>query len=304
MMEKPAPLFINPIIKCRQGNPDIGRYEILQRILTTGPNDSEIETAIELFIGPDNSPLWKRVIVRSGPMCPQVTHASFPLTDEDSLPQGNAICWASFEEQPDHKFLCVLANPSLLCIWDVYPDQPSSVGEGHSIPLPFEASSIHALHGQGLLMQRVDTVDDYVDVDWHEVEEEDGFVLKAPPRPVRTSLETLQAPSIPSHFSLSHPLDDVLPISNTTGMVSDVFEKVLFVGELTGVDFAKENHERIEFQQTICVTYHAQKKRYVGRSTVRTIKSWDSILTDSKTCHMGTPLCSRASSSSTSLASQ
>lgn len=279
MMEGAAPLWITPLVKCQRASPDIGRYEVLQRIVTEGPNDSEIETAIELFIGPDDVPLWKRVIVRSGPLCPPVTHASFPLTDDDSLPVGNAICWAAFPEQPNHKLLCVLANPCLLCIWDVYPDQPSSVGEGQSIPLPFEATSIFSLQGEGLLIQRVETVDDHVDADWNEVEEEDGFVLKAPPRPVRTSLDTLQVPSIPSLFSLSHPMDDVLPITSVNVMISDVFEKVLFVGALSGVDATKPYAERTEFQQTICVTYHTQKKRYVGEIKLETTNNLCSILT-------------------------
>lgn len=261
-MDTGAPLWINPLVRCQHDVPDIGHYEILQRIVTEGPNDSEIETAIELYIGPEETPLWKRVIVRSGPTCPQVTHASFPLADEDSLPTGNAICWAAFSDQPHHKLLCVLANPTLLCIWDVYPDQPTSVGEGHSIPLPFEASSIHTMPREGLLIQRVETFDDQLFVDSHEFDEDDsGFVLKAPPRPVRTSLDTLHVPAMPSLFSLSHPLDDVLPVAGSAGIFSDVFEKVLHVGEVTGIDTTKGSHEMIEFRRTICVTYHKHKKR-------------------------------------------
>jgi hypothetical protein len=326
-----APLLITPLLKCPHEQPEVGRYETLQRLVTESPNvrnkDAEIETAIEIYIGPNDVPLWKRVVVRSGPICPQpVIHASFPLPGLDgddtdghdsnssmSQPLGNAICWTAFPEQPNHKLLCVLANPTLLCIWDVYPDEkcPSSVGEGNSIPLPFEASSIHALTGGhqsgGLLIQRTETIEDHLDSTaqskvWMTTsngnnhnhnhnhtdadDDDDGFVLQAPPHTVRTTsnmdttlnVSSSVSPAIPSLFSLSHPLDDVLPISNMTpatatahgtgtgttqpGIVADVFEKVLFVGTLTGVDPTAKYLNRTEFQYPICVTYHTLKKRY------------------------------------------
>lgn len=310
--ENAAPLWITPLVKCQPQVPEVGRYETLQRLVSGSPvhKDAEIETAIEIFIGPKEVPLWKRVVVRSGPICPQkVIHASFQLPGLDgdidsssSSPPGNALCWAAFAEQPKHPLLCVLANPTLLCIWDVYPDakHASSVGEGHFVPLPFEASSIHALPGSqaGLLIHRIETVDDHLDAQsriWNTTprnttnnnntaalddNDDDGFVLKAPPKPVRTSMDTLNVsssmmspPAIPSLFSLSHPLDDVLPISNMTNftpdiqqqiqasIMSDVFEKVLFVGTLTGVDPKDDYLDRKEFQYPICVTYHTLKKR-------------------------------------------
>lgn len=305
--EDATPLWITPLVKCRREEPDVGRYEILQALVTESPNNnnntrdgttSEIETALEVFFGPDDVPLWKRVVVRSGPICPQsVIHASFQLPNleggqvvDASAPTGNALCWTAFPDHPDHALLCVLASPTLLCIWDVYPDrnQASSVGEGHSIPLPFEAHSIHALEGgqSGLLIQRIETIDDHLDAQnqiWTtnndnaaDVDDDDGgFVLKAPPKPVRTSIDTLNISStsvqaIPSLFSLSHPLDDVLPIYDMThchgtgslpGVITDVFEKVLFVGTLSGVDPNDDYLNRKEFRYPICVTYHVQKKR-------------------------------------------
>ena len=307
--ENASPLWIQPLVKCSRDTPEVGRYEILQRVVTESPvyKDAEIETAIERYIGPNDIPLWKRVVVRSGPICPQpIIHASFPLPgldgdaesyDSSSPPSGNALCWTAFAEQPNHPLLCVLANPTLLCIWDVYPDEkhPCSVGEGHCVPLPFEASSIHPLTGghPGLLIQRIETVDDHLDAqskiwtttkttvgldnmndDDYDDDDDDHFVLKAPPKPVRTSMDPLNASStafsaIPTLFSLLHPLDDVLPISNMTncspgiqpGMIDDVFEKVIFVGTLSGVDPKEDYLGRTEFRYPICVTYHTVKKR-------------------------------------------
>ena len=334
--EDATPLSIRPLVKCCRGQPDVGRYEILQSLVselprqhsaTTTTNDdenananananvdtvAEIETALEVFIGPDDVPLWKRVVVRSGPICPEpVIHASFPLPGERdegstvslsslSSPVGNALCWTAFPEQPDHLLLCVLASPTLLCIWDVYPGTSTAnhsnansrsrslVGEGHSTPLPFEASSILALMSEGtggpsgLLIQRVETIDDHLDAQQQHYnngeledddDDDDDFVLKAPPRPVRTSMDSFQHPNttstVPSLFSLSHPLDDVLPIaerkeSTSTyppGMITDVFEKVLFVGTLSGVDPKEDYLDRQEFCYPICVTYHTHKKR-------------------------------------------
>jgi hypothetical protein len=311
-----SPLWIHPLLTCRQSGPESGRYALLQRLFTPSPNadqeEAEIETALEMFIGPDGSALWRRIVVRSGPTCPkQVTHASFMLPD-DSAPvvSDSILCWAAFPERPDHKLLCVLAKPTLLCIWDVYPkgEQSDLGGEGHSIPLPFEACGIHAIAGNhGLLLQRAETMEDRLVSDaaaqnsksWASLyhhqgdDDDDGFVLKAPPRPVRlrestgTSLSGLNVSttvasnnSVPSLFSLSHPLDDVLPMANISpdtggsfqpaigggggggGVVTDVFEKVLFVGVLRWTDPNEAVIDRKEYTQPICVTYHTHKRRY------------------------------------------
>lgn len=296
--ENATPLFISPVIKCQREETDIGRYEVLQKSVTEAPyhEDGEIETALEIYYGPDDTPLWKRVVVRSGPICQEtVTHASFQLEGLEgevdvTSPLGNVLCWAAFPEQPDHAFLCVLASRTLLCIWDVYPDpdQASSVGEGQSIALPFEAASIHALEGghSGLLIQRMEAIDDHLDAQnmtWNkdnygttlEVDDDDSeFILKPPPRPVRTSIDTLNASTatsaIPSLFSLSHHLDDVLPVSDLTdrttpgsqpAIFSDVFEKVIFVGTVSGVDPNSNYLDKREFRYPVCVTYHTHKKR-------------------------------------------
>lgn len=286
-----APLWITPLVKCPREETDVGRYETLQRLVSACPADenAEIETLLQVFIGPESDiPLWKRVVVRSGPLCPlSVVHASFQLPEgeDDLLPSGNLLAWVAFPEEPDHFYLSVLASPTSLCIWDVYPDENnrtgSSVGEGHSIALPFEASSIHALEGgqSGLLIQRIETSEDYLDAkdfvkEDHMEDDDDGFVL-GPPMPVRTSMANSVAPQqveVPSLFSLSHPLDDVLPISNMTnvasndlaprpGMITDVFEKVIFTGSLSDVDPRVDYLERKELRHSICVTYHTQKKR-------------------------------------------
>ena len=107
-------------------------------------------------------------------------------------------------------------------------------------------------------------------------DEDDGFVLKAPPRPLRfrestgTEFGSLSMPknptTVPSLFSLSHPLDDILPVSNMCDADSqnspfeDVFEKILFVGVVRWVDPAIIAAERKEHLQPICVTYHTHKK--------------------------------------------
>jgi hypothetical protein len=107
-------------------------------------------------------------------------------------------------------------------------------------------------------------------------DDDDGFILKAPPRPVQlrdstgTSLASLNVStacsSVPSLFSLSHPLDDVLPISNLPdgdlhqGPVTDVFEKVLVVGVLRWTDPSEAVIDRKEYSQPICVIHHTPEK--------------------------------------------
>jgi hypothetical protein len=161
-------------------------------------------------------------------------------------------------------------------------------GEGHSIPLPFEACGVYAIDdGQGLLLQRTETLEDNLAFDaqnrtWTSTglqgeEDDDGFVLKAPPRPLRfrestgTEFGSLNmsktSTTVPSLFSLSHPLDDILPVSNLVDVDShnfpfeDVFEKILFVGVVRWVDTLVAAAERKEKLQPICVTYHTHKKR-------------------------------------------
>ena len=318
--EGASPLWMTPLWNCtsRREEEDYeenGHYEILQRIVGThgNNNNAEMETALETFVHKGVA-LWRRVVVRSLSRVP-VIHASYRLAqnnNESILGDDSVLCWTSFPTRPQHQMLCVLASPTVLCIWDVYPQpnnnnnnnssQDLGSGEGHSIPLPFEASGIHAMMGQGLLLQRKETLEDRFaaldaaatatllgDEDMEDMEE-DGFILKAPPRPVRlrestgttTTTTNLHISTtnmsnnnnhssvvVPSLFSLSHPLDDVLPISRLPAAgdfgaaVTDVLEKILFVGVLRWTDPSQAVIDRTEYSQPICVTYHAQRKRYV-----------------------------------------
>ena len=306
-----------------------GHYETIQKLITSSPYNlssssssssisssgceidtttAEIESCLEQFIGSsDGSVLWRRVVVRSGPSCPQqIIHASYMLPQDSINNFGvlqtnnpSVLCWTAFPDRPDHPLLCVLANPTLLCIWDVYPSSSSASseqqlqeggiegkktfvreelegGEGHNIPLPFECCAIYAVGDgkHGLLLQRCESTEDIIafdnkimnnnsnnnnnnnndnnntEADDHA---DDGFVLKAPPRPVRLArdstggstlaslnVSTASTPTmmggggggggvgeggggptsllstslIPSIFSLHHPQGDILPVSN------------------------------------------------------------------------------------------
>jgi hypothetical protein len=202
---------------------DGGHYETVHTLITSSPlhdNGGEIETCLQQFVQQDGSILWRRVVVKGGPSTTATTsaatttttpivHASFLLPDDfhnhnssnnntSTVPttnsNNNVLCWASFasttnHDALDHVFLCVLAHPTLLCIWDVYPQQQhqhgsitkkhanasastraSGVsGEGQYVPLPFEACGIFAVNTAGssastplggLLIQRCETVED------------------------------------------------------------------------------------------------------------------------------------------------
>jgi hypothetical protein len=301
-----TPLWVTPLLNYEKAELESGHYKTWQRLVTPSPNpdkeEAEIETAVETFIGPEGTALWRRVVVRSGPSCPkQTVHASYMLPNDRQLltSSSSLVCWTAFPELPDHKLLCVLGNPTLLCIWDVYPKgkEAGIGGEGNSIPLPFEACGIHAIEGgQGLLLQRTETLEDGLTFDAHNRtwaftglqggEEDDGFVLKAPPRPVRlrestgtrlrestgTSLGSLNLPAspsaVPSLFSLSHPLDDILPVCDIpdgdlhAAPFADVFERILFVDVVRWMDPSEAATDRKERLQPICVTYHTHRKRY------------------------------------------
>ena len=222
------------------------------------------------------------------------------------------LCWTTFPDRPHHPLMCVLANPTLLCIWDVYPSksvdgdaEELEGGEGHNIPLPFEACAIYGVGNgkHGLLLQRSESTEDILAYNHnnnrinthgetapdHHLHEDDGFILKAPPRPVRlrdsigggSTLASLNistattptmmgggggeaAPSaaglIPSLFSLHHPQGDILPVSQGDPQLtafSDVFEKILYTGVVTWVDVDQRQQS-----QPICVTYHSQLRRH------------------------------------------
>ena len=203
-------------------------------------------------------------------------HASF-LLPEGNATRGistqsgfysdpNLVCWTSFADRPDHDVLCVLAHPGLLCIWDVYSDMSQKSTMSHSVDqlncpskpgihvsLPFDACGIFGSMGEpGLFLQRCETSEDYAfyeawsrdnaKEDSHLAddinENNDGFVLRAPPKQVRLEGgESAGAPSkhgsetmfsneekdhsgligeciaVPSLFSLQHPLEDLRPVT-------------------------------------------------------------------------------------------
>lgn len=211
------------------------------------------------------------------------------------------MCWTSFPERSEHKVLCVLVTPLLLCIWDVYPSNNGNTtsesiggGEGHSVTLPFEARGIFPLgEHHGLLLQRRETMEDRLVEEsvkrctWmtREVLDDEygdgGFVLQDPPNPVRLGLtpsgmEMTIQPSplasgsiepIPSLFSLKHPLDELRPMITRGGdssytLFSDVNEEVLFTGTPCWTNHNDGPYEKKEYTQPICVTYHSQLKRY------------------------------------------
>jgi hypothetical protein len=260
-----TPLWITPLFQkdCK----DDGCYRTVKRLVTRTPNPAcagtahgEVETSLEEYLGPSGEILWRRVAVRSYTDTDPVLHASFMLPGDESAPcasnendgykvEDHTICWTSFPERPEHKVLCVLASPLLLCIWDVYPSNNGDTadesigGEGHSVALPFEARSIFPLADHhGLLLQRRETIDDRI-IDesvkpsstWMSRgvmdDEYDGgsFVLQDPPNPVRFGLAspsgmemTIKQPSpmasasaepVPSIFSLRHPLDELRPMT-------------------------------------------------------------------------------------------
>jgi len=174
-------------------------------------------------------------------------------------------------------------------------------GEGNSLTLPFEARGIFPLaDNNGLLLQRKETLEDRLfndgkssswvtRADLDEDYDDGGFVLQDPPTPVRlgtmlsspagmemtipqpspqASATTLAAP-VPSLFSLKHPLDEILPVTmverNGSPALSppNVLEQILFVGALRWVEHGGNSYHVKEYSQPVCVTYHAQLKRYV-----------------------------------------
>jgi hypothetical protein len=286
----PEPLWVRPLWNTNQEEEERvgGRYVTYQRLVLEHEEDGEVETRVQVFYENSNHQevLWRRVVVQSSPPS-RTVHASYMLPKEH-LVDGNIVCWTTFSSSKA-TYLCVLASPTLLQAWDVY-----SGGGGHSIPLPFEACGIFSCSSGGLLLQRKETLEDAIPLDalhksWtcmgldDDDDNGDGFVLKAPPRPVRlrestgTATSTLNSASttnhlmvgagptnnIPSLFSLSHPLDDILPVSyicekEGNQIFDNVFEKIIFTGVVEWLDVEKQPQER-----SICVTYHTHKKRYV-----------------------------------------
>jgi hypothetical protein len=157
--------------------------------------------------------------------------------------------WTSFEDAPHHSVLCALLHTTQVCIWDVYPQQSeaslSLPAEGWTISLPFECSNILAVQGRGILLQRLEYAED-------EETAVDGFILKSPPTATRRVIS-----AVPSLFSLTHPLQDVLPVCliTKTGMdcppVTDVHEKWTWMGTVHG-----------EEPLLLVLSYHTLQRRH------------------------------------------
>ena len=155
----------------------------LPRLVSEHPLDSNasIETVIEPVSSSSTTTGSRRfrVVIRNGPD-PVLSHihASFLLPEKTQLPslwrwketggKPSLLAWTHFDnigegnkgstdESNLSTFLCVLVHPELLSIYNVYP-RPNSgwtvQQEGWSVPLPAEFSSIFALPGGGLLLQR------------------------------------------------------------------------------------------------------------------------------------------------------
>lgn len=187
-----------------------------RRVVSVHPlfPDSSIETTwnkekISVYSGPDSSP--------------RILHASFAV-HADVID----VAWTSFTDFPQHFVLCALIHTTQVCIWDVYPQQSDASlclpAEGWTISLPFECSKILAVQGRGILLQRLEYAED-------EEEAVDGFILKSPPTATRRIIS-----AVPSLFSITHPLQDVLPVCQMTKTgidyppVTDVHEKWIWMG--------------------------------------------------------------------------
>lgn len=319
-----APLWISPLYQ-KESSSENGSYRTVKKLVTCTPNPDtfhgEVETCLEEYIGSTGKVLWRRVAVRGCIGADRVLHASFKLPEDDGSivssaadNDGNStindeiMCWTSFPERPNHKLLCVLANPLLLCIWDVYPTSGDNYasesiggGEGNSLTLPFEARGIFPLEdNNGILLQRKQSLEDRIlqnELKWRGeggFDDDADFVLHDPPAPVRlgtmlaspSGMEmTIPQPSpqhsaatfmfaVPSLFSLKHPLDEILPLAmlerdgSQSSSPPDVLEQVLFVGALRWVENDCNSFGTVEHSQQICVTYHNQRKRYVQSCNV------------------------------------
>ncbi|GAX19404.1 anaphase-promoting complex subunit 1 [Fistulifera solaris] len=214
---------------------------------STCPPSQRVVTAHPLFPDASLETTWNngKICVYSGPdSSPRILHASFAV-HTDILD----VVWTTFEDAPHHSVLCALLHTTQVCIWDVYPQQSeaslSLPAEGWTISLPFECLNILAIQGRGILLQRLEYTED-------EETAVDGFILKSPPTATRRVIS-----AVPSLFSLTHPLQDLLPVClmTKTGMdcppVTDVHEKWTWMGTVHG-----------EEPLLLVLSYHTLQKRH------------------------------------------
>jgi hypothetical protein len=177
---------------------------------------------IETVLLRDEGGSQQRVVIRDRDM----VHAEMEIQNDSAcLDQKNRMCWTKFEDM-DLPVLCVLSSPTQVRLWD--SGSFLGGGEGTSIHLPCEATSIFALD-TGILVQRRFMLDD------NEDQEEDELVFLSKPAP--------QASPVASLFSIIHPLKPLLPVQNSSSM-----EQLLFVGVVDG--------------SQVAVTFHVESKRH------------------------------------------
>lgn len=186
---------------------------VIHRIVKPGAyGEGEVETVLYRENGSQS------VVIRDR----DVVHSMMEMQDDsESLDDKNRMCWATFEEMQD-SVLCVLVSPTQLRIWD--SSSFLGGGEGMSLHLPFEATSIFSLQ-MGILVQRRLVADDQEDQEDDDV----PFLSKGTPSPPMVSL-----------FSCRHPLKTVLPVSN-----SNIREQLVFVGATNGVAIAVSFHAEL-----------------------------------------------------------
>lgn len=220
-----------------QGRNEENRWRRLRRIFSDHPLDRDvsIETTIEERRG------HVRVRVSSGIECttesPPHDHVMFSLGGSRPPEGENILCWTELES---HRVLCVLAEPTVLRIFDPFPDPKSPLvvsGDGWTVNLPFICDSIHDF-GKGILLQRKE-------------DPQDCFQQ-----------------GVSSLFSLHHPLEDVLPVAlfdpNALQnlLVSDSSERILWVGESRHVPTDKAYVEKSVESHLWIVSYNNATKNH------------------------------------------
>ena len=212
----------------------IDGYKCLDRIVSSHPLETKV--SIETVIEQHTEDQTCRLRISSGiETSVPFLHATYAL---DSPPEGsNVIVWTKFEA---HDVLCVLVKPTLLKIFDIFPDKHSSLvtsGDGWTLNLPFHCESMFDL-GEGLLLQRQEDPQD-----------------------------ELQG-GVSSLFSLHHPLEDVLPVSLLQRnalqalLMTNAAEKMIWVGTSRYVESEKTYTEKKVCSRVLAVTYNATTRKH------------------------------------------